>query len=90
MKSLIAVLMFTFAISLSANSMTPNFQNPDKKGTVTTTDTKTTVSKDGKTTKKITKKISKTTTKKECATSGGCCSDEDKTNCSDSHDKSSK
>ena len=90
MKSLIAVLMFTFAISLSAKNLTPNLQNPDKKGTVTTTDTKTTVSKDGKTTKKITKKISKTTTKKECATSGGCCSDDSQKDCSDTHTKNSK
>ena len=73
MKALIAALIFTFALSVNAKSLTPNFQDQNKTKTTTTMDTKTTMSMDSKTTKHP-KKSGKCT--KDCKDKGSCCSDD--------------
>jgi hypothetical protein len=88
MKSLIAALVFVLAMYVSAQTQnqTTIKQTPDSKQTVTTTDTKTTISKDGKTTKKITKKIIKNTNKKESVKSCDGCTGDDAKECPDKKD----
>ena len=70
MKSLIAALIFAFAITVSAKNLTPVLQNQDKTKTTTTVDTKTTMTKDSKTTKHS-KKSGKCS--KDCKDKGSCC-----------------
>jgi hypothetical protein len=72
MKALIAALIFTFALSVNAKTLSPNFQDQPKTKTTTTVDNKTTTSKDSKT-MKHSKKSGKCT--KDCKDKGSCCSD---------------
>jgi hypothetical protein len=64
MKALIAALIFTFALSVNAKTLNPNFQDQTKTKTTTTVDTKTI---------KHSKKSGKCS--KDCKDKGSCCSD---------------
>jgi hypothetical protein len=75
MKALIAALIFTFALSVNAKALNPNFQDQTKTKTTTTVDTKTITSKDSKTMKHSKKSGKCNMDTKDCKDKGSCCSD---------------